>query len=492
MVRTMICDACHGEGRIASRPAETAEDGGARSAGESSRSRFRRGSQTASAFACPGAGTRARVGAPAGDLYVLVRVREDERFVREGDDLVTALDVAAPLAALGATLDVVTLQGVSSVQLPPGSQPGDVLTLKGQGCPRWAAAGAAICGWSSNVVIRAGSTSSTRAARAAARDAHAREHELAGVDVLKASPRAGQPGGVIRLAVRVCRARAELVLAELLELVPAGVEEVAVDEQTIEYAVYGAAGELPALPDLTAAAGGALVEISTSELPGTGTSAGSAFIIRAHRGPGRSSESAPRRRGGPCALLAARAGSLAAAEQASGRAGDRDRSRSGVRHRRARHDTPVLALMLDLVGREGSRSPLLDIGTGSGLLAIAGAGLGFSPVLAVDHDREASLPRRRTRPQTASRSRSASSTCAWTRFHGPSAGRMAWAGWSLSRTCCARCCWNWRAALPGRPSHLVLGGLLRERRRRWPAPLASDTVCASASDVRREIGRRAG
>jgi ribosomal protein L11 methyltransferase len=70
---------------------------------------------------------------------------------------------------------------------------------------------------------------------------------------------------VIRLAVRVQRAQAELVLAELLELAPAGVEETRIGEHTVEYAVYGAPGELPELPDLKAAAGDALVEISTSE-----------------------------------------------------------------------------------------------------------------------------------------------------------------------------------------------------------------------------------
>ncbi len=69
---------------------------------------------------------------------------------------------------------------------------------------------------------------------------------------------------MIRLAVRVRRDQAELVLAELLELAPAGVEEVEIGADTIEYAVYGAPGELPSLPDLNAAAGDALVEISTS------------------------------------------------------------------------------------------------------------------------------------------------------------------------------------------------------------------------------------
>src|SRR5205807_6809231 len=65
----------------------------------------------------------------------LVRVRADERFIREGDDLITALDVPASLAALGATLEVPTLDGTASVELSPGTQPGEALTLRGQGMP---------------------------------------------------------------------------------------------------------------------------------------------------------------------------------------------------------------------------------------------------------------------------------------------------------------------------------------------------------------------
>src|SRR5438876_487112 len=60
---------------------------------------------------------------------------------------------------------------------------------------------------------------------------------------------------MLRLAVRVHLEDAELVLAELLELAPSGVEEVALPEGVVEYAVYGAPGELPALPDVQAAAG---------------------------------------------------------------------------------------------------------------------------------------------------------------------------------------------------------------------------------------------
>ena len=61
---------------------------------------------------------------------------------------------------------------------------------------------------------------------------------------------------MIRLALRVDRAHAEIALAELLELAPGGVEEVDLGD-AVEYAVYGPPGELPVLPDLEAAVGGA-------------------------------------------------------------------------------------------------------------------------------------------------------------------------------------------------------------------------------------------
>ncbi|MDE3069267.1 MAG: 50S ribosomal protein L11 methyltransferase, partial [Acidobacteriota bacterium] len=71
---------------------------------------------------------------------------------------------------------------------------------------------------------------------------------------------------MIRLALRVPRAQAELALAELLELVPAGLEERELEDGDVEYAIYGAPGELPALPALEATLGGTLVSVSTSHL----------------------------------------------------------------------------------------------------------------------------------------------------------------------------------------------------------------------------------
>ena len=73
---------------------------------------------------------------------------------------------------------------------------------------------------------------------------------------------------MIRLAVRCHRSQAEVALAELLDLAPSGVEEVSAPDgqpELIEYAIYGAPGELPALPDLDAVAGPGTVEVTTEE-----------------------------------------------------------------------------------------------------------------------------------------------------------------------------------------------------------------------------------
>ena len=66
---------------------------------------------------------------------MIVRVREDERFVRDGEDLHTVIDVAAPLAALGTTVQVPSLDGDVPVEIPAGTQPGEVITLRARGLP---------------------------------------------------------------------------------------------------------------------------------------------------------------------------------------------------------------------------------------------------------------------------------------------------------------------------------------------------------------------
>ena len=135
MMRTVLCDVCHGDGRVPTQPCDTCRGRGRLAARQQLEVDIPAGIADGQRIRLSGHGHDGESGAPAGDLYVGIGVREDERFVREGDNLITALDVAAPLAALGATLDVPTLEGSASIELPAGTQPGAVLSVKGAGMP---------------------------------------------------------------------------------------------------------------------------------------------------------------------------------------------------------------------------------------------------------------------------------------------------------------------------------------------------------------------
>jgi ribosomal protein L11 methyltransferase len=206
---------------------------------------------------------------------------------------------------------------------------------------------------------------------------------------------------VIRLAVRVRREQAELVLAELLELAPGGVEESAPGPDIVEYAVYGAPGELPDLPDLHAAAGDALVEVSTSETADDWHERWKRFhrpiLVEA---PGESQpggvDAPPARRTAPRTGPVSRMPALhvrppwePARSEASGYVQEIviDPGRAfGTGAHATTH--MCLELLLGLAAEQTSLGPALDIGAGSGVLAIAAARLGFAPVLALDHERE--------------------------------------------------------------------------------------------------------
>ncbi len=167
---------------------------------------------------------------------------------------------------------------------------------------------------------------------------------------------------MIRLAVRVAREHAEAVLAELLELSPGGLEERDVDADTVEYALYGAAGELPDIGELRAAAGGALVDVSTSEVD-DGT---------AWRDWHQPLDVGPLRVRPP--WEPARPGALDVVID------------PGQAFGTGAH--PTTRLTLGLLVEERGRGPLADWGCGSGVLAVAAAKLGFEPVLACDVERE--------------------------------------------------------------------------------------------------------
>jgi ribosomal protein L11 methyltransferase len=170
---------------------------------------------------------------------------------------------------------------------------------------------------------------------------------------------------VIRLAVRVGRAQAEAVLAELLELVPGGLEERDVDTETVEYALYGAAGELPDVGALRAAAGGALVDVSTSELPDGWEERWREWHRPLDVGPLRVRPPWEPARPGALDVVIDPGQAFGTGAHPSTRL--------------------TLQLLVDLP-RGGA---LADWGCGSGILSVAAARLGFDPVLACDVERAA-------------------------------------------------------------------------------------------------------
>ena len=135
MVRTVVCDVCGGDGRVPEQPCGVCGGGGHKVETRTVGIDVPAGIADGQRIRVSGRGHAGQRGGPPGDLYVVVRVREDERFLRDGDDLVTVIDVPAPRAALGTTVDVPTLEGPVPLQIPAGTQPGETIVMRGRGLP---------------------------------------------------------------------------------------------------------------------------------------------------------------------------------------------------------------------------------------------------------------------------------------------------------------------------------------------------------------------
>lgn len=137
------CPRCAGAGRIIGDPCP--ECGGAGAVQQSRRLSIRvpPGVETGSRLRVAGEGAAGFHGGPPGDLYVVLSVREHPIFTREGADVVCEVPISFVAAALGGEIEVPTLDGSARIQLPAGTQPGEVLTLRGKGGPRGSRSGRA-------------------------------------------------------------------------------------------------------------------------------------------------------------------------------------------------------------------------------------------------------------------------------------------------------------------------------------------------------------
>ena len=133
---SQACSACGGAGTIIDDPCDTCGGAGARRVRRTEQITIPAGVKTGTKVRKKGRGQAGMRGAPAGDLVVTTHVAPSRLFTRKGDDLEIEVPVTFAEAALGAKVEVPTLGGRVAVTVPPGSQSGKALRVRGKGAPR--------------------------------------------------------------------------------------------------------------------------------------------------------------------------------------------------------------------------------------------------------------------------------------------------------------------------------------------------------------------
>ena len=134
-VRTQPCTRCGGVGAIVETPCTRCAGSGRVVEERSLQVEIPPGIHDGQRIRLSGEGHAGTLGGRAGDVYVEVRIKPDERFVREGNDVYCTVDLTLPQAALGANVTVPTLDGEAQLTFEAGTQPGEVHVLRGRGFP---------------------------------------------------------------------------------------------------------------------------------------------------------------------------------------------------------------------------------------------------------------------------------------------------------------------------------------------------------------------
>jgi len=127
------CPRCGGSGRVVERPCRSCRGEGRRQQPAKIKLRMPPGVDSGARLRSVGNGQSGLRGGPPGDLYVVLHVKPHEIFQRDGDDLLCEVPVSFAQAALGADVQIPTLNGKTLIKIPPGTQPGTLFRLKGKG-----------------------------------------------------------------------------------------------------------------------------------------------------------------------------------------------------------------------------------------------------------------------------------------------------------------------------------------------------------------------
>lgn len=135
VVRAMPCDRCGGEGRVPETPCDRCGGAGRTNEMRTWEVDIPAGIEDGQRIRIAGAGHAGSGGARQGDLYVEVRIEPDDRFTRQGTELICRAEVPVITAVVGGEVLVPTLEGEMAVEVPAGTQHGDVAALAGRGLP---------------------------------------------------------------------------------------------------------------------------------------------------------------------------------------------------------------------------------------------------------------------------------------------------------------------------------------------------------------------
>ncbi len=130
------CPRCHGMGSIVETPCPTCHGAGRERRTKRFKVRVPAGAKDGTRIKLRGKGEAGYGGAPAGDLYVVVRVEPSRIYERRGDDLIVVAPVSYTTAALGGNVEVPTPEGAVSLKVPAGTEDGKLLRIKGRGATR--------------------------------------------------------------------------------------------------------------------------------------------------------------------------------------------------------------------------------------------------------------------------------------------------------------------------------------------------------------------
>jgi molecular chaperone DnaJ len=129
------CPQCHGSGQIVEKPCKTCHGDGREERTSRVKIKVPPGIDEGSRLRSTGGGEAGLRGGPAGDLYVVIHVKEHDVFTRDGMDLLSEVPLPFTTAALGGEIRVPTLEGSVDLKIPPGTQGGTMFRIRGQGMP---------------------------------------------------------------------------------------------------------------------------------------------------------------------------------------------------------------------------------------------------------------------------------------------------------------------------------------------------------------------